>query len=1243
MDSHACSFVLHTGTKDCLWNSALCLLPELTTLFSGLEEPAIMDTITDVHEQRLELYHCPPGHDRRVDALFRLACALHERFDESGDIHDLREAITLHCAALELRPTENDAFERSLSLHNLALCLSTRYDNQGLVDDLERAITLGRAALELRPPGHPYRDASLHNLACDLRTMARKHTMSRDLEEVIQLHRAALELRLPGHHKRSSSLHQLALCLSDRYDDWGAVSDLEEVVMLRRAELELCPRGHPDRGESLDNLACSLSKRFAAKAVIRDLEEAIELYHAALELRPTGHPDRFLSLHQLALCLSNRHNKLGVIDDLEEAIRLGRVAVELCPPEHPYHAASIHNLACDLRTRFTKYTTLRDLQESIELLYQTLELRPTGHPDRSSSLHQLALCLSNRHDKVGEFGDLEEAIRVGRAALELRPLGCPNRDVSLHNLACDLRTKFIQYGAFIKYAALCDLEESIELFNLALELRPTGHPDRSSSLHGLSLCLSSRHDKRRLRDDLEEAIRVGRAALELCPPGHSDRSVVLYSLACDLRKKFQKQDWLHMVLHQAMTEVRPPSRTDVAFSLFELSQGLWDQFQRQAIMTDLDNAICLATHALELQVPREDVSVEKMVERLAQGASSDESVMLDRVENNLCALANYHRTRFQTQHTIVDLNAAITSYHNVLQLRPTEHPGRVSSLRDLAHCLADRSRQRDAATDLDRAIVLEQEALQLLMDRDPDYDVSRCCLPTYVQMKVRAQVTMTTSDASSVTHFNVKQVIHDVVLETIKTMPARLLHTPTGILCNRDGLVSHFMSSQQYKRLVSLLETCDRDQHTKHIRTAISKYFQYVTLSHRWGKGEPSLRDIEGKNILILQAIDGFGKLQAFCAVACGRGYLWAWSDTCCIDKHSSAELQEAIGSMFACEWFRRGWTLQELLAPQNILFYTQSWSLYKNITSPNHKTDLAVLEELERATGIESRFLTDFSPCMDDARSRLQWASLRRTTRPEDIAYSLFGIFNSGDISVLDWIGEPSPFHSCFPAHIISFQRLPTPPPHPTAGERSPAISKGLSSFEVRRNFCGLRATSLPPQLPSRSLAASSVTRHVPAVHLRTLDSYASNDVYDFHSLTRVPLPQFFNRLLILPCIAYLVTTVQLKWADPSTSRYTYNIEASSLRPLEITLPSKLTMSQGGLHLVRPWNSKLLGPLSNPDAVTEEQLLSMLAKPFNALLLTQLPHNEHKRIASSTLITAQPILDRSSILKEKVRMFNIV
>ncbi|KIN99737.1 hypothetical protein M404DRAFT_55223, partial [Pisolithus tinctorius Marx 270] len=279
-------------------------------------------------------------------------------------------------------------------------------------------------------------------------------------------------------------------------------------------------------------------------------------------------------------------------------------------------------------------------------------------------------------------------------------------------------------------------------------------------------------------------------------------------------------------------------------------------------------------------------------------------------------------------------------------------------------------------------------------------------------------------------------------------MPTRLLHTQTGTLCNRDEQISKFTGSQQYNRLLSLAMSYDPVERVGRIHADVSRYFLFVMFSHRWGKGEPLLHDIQGRSIYDMTRSDGVKKLQKFCLTAFKRGYLWAWSDTCCIDKDSSAELQEAIGSMFGwyrrsaltivyladvpeagsfttSQWFGRGWTLQELLAPRTILFYTRTWSLYKNIESSNHKTDAAILEELAGATRIESRFLTDFTPGMDDARSRLRWASSRRTTRPEDVAYSLFGILpvlygesaefalgrllgevisQSGDISMLDW-----------------------------------------------------------------------------------------------------------------------------------------------------------------------------------------------------------------------------------------------
>jgi hypothetical protein len=138
----------------------------------------------------------------------------------------------------------------------------------------------------------------------------------------------------------------------------------------------------------------------------------------------------------------------------------------------------------------------------------------------------------------------------------------------------------------------------------------------------------------------------------------------------------------------------------------------------------------------------------------------------------------------------------------------------------------------------------------------------------------------------------------------------------------------------------------------------------YAILSHTWGDGEMSFQEFtqaaETKNDRITSKA-GYRKIAATCDRALMDGYCYAWVDTCCIDKTSSAELTEAINSMFGwyrqsqvcyvylsdfvldtadvssqqdlfdadfrqCRWFTRGWCLQELLAPRYLRFFNQKW-----------------------------------------------------------------------------------------------------------------------------------------------------------------------------------------------------------------------------------------------------------------------------------------------------------------------------
>jgi len=193
----------------------------------------------------------------------------------------------------------------------------------------------------------------------------------------------------------------------------------------------------------------------------------------------------------------------------------------------------------------------------------------------------------------------------------------------------------------------------------------------------------------------------------------------------------------------------------------------------------------------------------------------------------------------------------------------------------------------------------------------------------------------------------------------------------------------------------------------------------YAILSHTWGDDEIAFHEMQGAHDTA-QVKAGFTKIVNFCRLAKARGYHYAWVDTCCIDKRSSAELSEAINSMYryyrdageclvylfdvptddnmsrqqqlsyfrASRWFTRGWTLQELLAPKTRIFFSEKW-----IPIDDNGDLLDLLAEI---TSIDSRLLQNrdllSTYCIAE---RMSWASTRQTTRSEDRAYSLMGLFN--------------------------------------------------------------------------------------------------------------------------------------------------------------------------------------------------------------------------------------------------------
>ncbi|KAI3342546.1 heterokaryon incompatibility protein-domain-containing protein [Ustulina deusta] len=192
---------------------------------------------------------------------------------------------------------------------------------------------------------------------------------------------------------------------------------------------------------------------------------------------------------------------------------------------------------------------------------------------------------------------------------------------------------------------------------------------------------------------------------------------------------------------------------------------------------------------------------------------------------------------------------------------------------------------------------------------------------------------------------------------------------------------------------------------------------KYAIFSHTWEDGEEVQFD-EFKD-RTARTKRGWEKIRKICRLAGDEGYEFAWCDTCCINKTSSAELTEAINSMFpwyaaadicyvylvdydhsspaselsASRWFTRGWTLQELIAPAQVRFYDASWATIG--------TKATLSKTLSSITGIEEHVLrASKDRKWDDVlgqvpvAARMAWAARRKTTRIEDMAYCLLGIF---------------------------------------------------------------------------------------------------------------------------------------------------------------------------------------------------------------------------------------------------------
>ncbi|KAI9571789.1 hypothetical protein HD554DRAFT_2036681 [Boletus coccyginus] len=452
-------------------------------------------------------------------------------------------------------------------------------------------------------------------------------------------------------------------------------------------------------------------------------------------------------------------------------------------------------------------------------------------------------------------------------------------------------------------------------------------------------------------------------------------------------------------------------------------------------------------------------------------------------------------------------------------------------------------------------------------------------------------------------------VIREVVEETIRHMPRVLIDTTTGRLYDKTQQPAAF---------------------EEHLRRA-AVINDYPAQSRPWQPHEPTFQMVENVSIYGLPESPGNSKFQ------------WAWSDTCGVNQQDKGVQQESVVAMF--RWYRgssltiihllgvlsdsqvigclwrsiwntRGWTYQEYVASKVVRFYTENWKPYLGLDIYNHKELPIILSEMEQAMDFATQELATLQPGVDRVREKLYLASRRRTTREEDVAYSLFGIFSvpipviygegnqavsrlleyiltrSGNVTLLAWTGRSSSsHHSYLPADLTVYSNIV--PPH---------VPRPMETAEMDDMVVALRSS-----FPDLSLAVALYGR-----------------------LNSLPPLSLLAGRLTLPAIVFPLTSlVPLSESDPDSDLAVYRVTSPMLGTTEIQTSDNLS-GKRGLLLVHPWIGPLLdqdfscgAPLFD-DTTCALWLIVRLRQSFGALLLALLAREQYRRVAMDSLITVR-------------------
>lgn len=434
------------------------------------------------HSERFELVGEQADLDQALESL-RAACVIADvvaephpfldlgatltiAYQAGSDTSHLDEAVQVLRRLLAHEPASTP--QRTRLYNNLASALYLRFDATGNLPDLDDAVTLYRSAAEL-PDDPADRALYLANLGGVLAVRYQQAGAGADLEEGLSTLRESLSNTAASSDMRPERLDSYGVALQISFQQTGDIASLEESISALREAVRLA---HTDSGAvpPFRNLAGGLEARFELQGQQRDLDEAIAIYRRiTISVAESDHALP-MYLVDTGNALGRRYSYSGDIHDLDEGIEFLRRGVGLMPADEAERCIALHTLGVHLEDRFEHRGARADLDEAQELLRASVAATPASHAFRPVHLGSLALCLQSRFELDGDQARLDEAVRLHEQAAAAGLTGVSHA-TALTNLGAALITRYRSQDV------LSDLQRAIAAFEDSVAAAGPDYPN----------------------------------------------------------------------------------------------------------------------------------------------------------------------------------------------------------------------------------------------------------------------------------------------------------------------------------------------------------------------------------------------------------------------------------------------------------------------------------------------------------------------------------------------------------------------------------------------------------------------------------------------------------------------------------------------------------------------------------------------------------------------------------------------